>query len=219
MDLISPSCTGTAAVSGEWQGSFEFPSRLIAVGCSMARMLSSCTAIAILLGLLAGCTPPEKLTAQDAAIATQTINEMNTTAALVAKSRYRVYRWLTAEEMTVHRLGYDPGLDSKTREEVTQAVEDELANMGYQEGDPADFTVAFSDVYLDQDRMLGNTGIEILKYPEEKFTVAFFDAQTGKILWHGRGKESLTGSQHDDKLVTLAVSHALEGMPVPLVEP
>jgi hypothetical protein len=88
--------------------------------------------------------------------------------------------------------------------------------MGYQQGDPADFTVAFSDVYLDKEKLLGNTGIGIVKGPEEKFTIAFFDAKTGKLLWRGWGKEKLSGEQPDNKRIALAVSHALEDMPVPL---
>jgi len=83
-------------------------------------------------------------------------------------------------------------------------------------GDPADFTVAFSDVYLDKEKALGNTGIDIVKGPEEKFTIAFFDTQTGKLLWRGWGKEKLSGGQPDDKQIALAVSHALADMPVPL---
>jgi hypothetical protein len=173
-------------------------------------------AAAILLILQTGCSSPAKVTSQDAAIATQTINETSSTATAIGKSKYRTYRWLTPEEMTAHQLGYDPGLDLKTREQVTEAVDDELANMGYQQGDPADFTVAFSDVYLDKEKALGNTGIDIVKGPEEKFTIAFFDTQTGKLLWRGWGKEKLSGGQADDKRIALAVSHALEDMPVPL---
>src|SRR5262245_25179165 len=59
----------------------------------------------------AGCTPSPKMTSQDAAIATQTLNETTSTEAAIAKSRYRTYRWLSPEEMTVHQLGWDPGLD------------------------------------------------------------------------------------------------------------
>lgn len=81
-----------------------------------------------------------------------------------------------------------PGPDSATRGAVTQTVEDALANMGYQQSDPADFRLAFSDVYLDRNKPLANTGIEIVKQPEEKFTIAFFDAQTGKLLWRGWGR-------------------------------
>jgi hypothetical protein len=85
--------------------------------------------------------------------------------------------------------------------------------------DAADFTVAFTDVYIDKGGMPWNTRVEIAKYPEEKFTVAFFDAATGEVLWRGWGKENLRGGQSDDKQVTLAVSHALQEMPVPLIEP
>jgi hypothetical protein len=172
--------------------------------------------VAILPLLQTACSPSAKVTAQDAAVATQTLNETTSTAAAIAKSHYRIYRWLTPEEMTAYQLGWDPGLDSTTRQEITRAVEDELANMGYQQGDPADFTVAFSDVYLDKEKLLGNTGIGIVKGPEEKFTVAFFDAQTGKLLWRGWGKEKLSGDQPDNKRIALAVSHALADMPVPL---
>ena len=177
---------------------------------------STLAIIAILPLLQTGCSPSAKVTAQDAAIATKTMNETTSTATAIAKSHYRTYRWLTPEEMTAYQLGYDPGLDSATRQDITRAVEDELANMGYQQGDPADFTVAFSDVYLDKEKALGNTGIAIVKGPEEKFTVAFFDAHTGKLLWRGWGKEKLSGDQPDDKRIALAVSHALADMPVPL---
>jgi hypothetical protein len=178
-----------------------------------------CLAAAFLLGLLAGCSSPAKLTPQEAAAATEITNEMNTPSAAIGSSRYRTYRWLTPEEMTVHQLGYDLSMDPQTRQEVEEAVNDQLARFGYQQADPADFTVAFTDVYLDQNPMLGNTDIEIIKYPEEKFTVAFFDAQTGSMLWRGWGKEVLRGDHQTDEQVVLAVSHALENMPVPLIEP
>jgi hypothetical protein len=140
---------------------------------------------------------------------------MNAPNAAIASSPYRTYRWLTPEEMTAHRLGYDPAMDPELRREVEESIDDELANKGYQEGDPADFTVAFTEMYLDPDRTIPSTDVEIARNPEEKFTIAFFDAQTGHVLWRGWGSEALSGSQQSNKRVALAVSQALEDMPVP----
>jgi Domain of unknown function (DUF4136) len=178
-------------------------------------LLKTCLAAALLLGL-AGCSSSAKLTPQQAAAATQMTTEMNAAAAAVANSRYRTYRWLSPEEMETHRLGYDPTLDPGTRYEVEQTVDDELVKMGYRQGDPADFTVAFSDIYLDPEPMTP-LGIQIYRNPEERFTIAFFDARTGHVLWRGWGKEVLNGIRQSGEELVLAVNHALEDMPVPLV--
>ena len=177
----------------------------------------SCVAAAFLFGILAGCGSPTKLTPQEAAIATEITNEMNAANTAVTGSRYRTYRWLTPEEMTAHRLGYDPTMDPATRYEIEQTIDDELAKKGYRKSDPADFTVAFTDIYLDKDRLATFADIEIYRYPEEKFTVAFFDAQTLRLLWRGWGKEVLSGGQQGEEQVILAIDHALVDMPVPLV--
>jgi hypothetical protein len=182
-------------------------------------LLWSCLAAALFLIELTGCSPHAKLTPAEAAAATEITNEMNTPSAAIGSSRYRTYRWLTPEEMTVHRLGYDLSMNPQTRQEVEQAVNDQLARLGYRQAAAADFTVAFTDVYIDKGGMPWDTRVEIAKYPEEKFTVAFFDAATGEVLWRGWGKEDLRGGQSDDNQVTLAVSHALQEMPVPLIEP
>ena len=175
-------------------------------------------AVALFFGLLNGCSQQAKLTPEEAAAATEITNEMNTPSAAIGSSRYRTY-WLTPEEMTVHRLGYDLSMNPQTRQEVEQAVNDQLARLGYRQAAAADFTVAFTDLYIDKGGMPWDTRVEIAKYPEEKFTVAFFDAATGELLWRGWGKENLRRDQYDDKQITLAVSHALKEMPVPLIEP
>jgi len=58
-------------------------------------------------------------------------------------------------------------------------------------------------------------GIDIHRNPEEKFTIAFFDAQTGRLLWRG-GREALREGQKSDEGTIIAVTNALEDMPVPL---
>jgi hypothetical protein len=190
-------------------------SALLAAGGPASLLLRSCLATAFVFGLLAACDSPAKLTPQEAAIATEVTKEVTTTNAAIAGSRYRMYRWLTPEEMAAHQLGYDPTMDPGTRYEVEQTIDDELANKGYQKGAPADFTVAFSDSYLDPSTMTV-IGIDIHRTPEEKFTIAFFDAQTGRLLWRGWGKEDLSENQASDEGTIIAVTNALEDMPIPL---
>lgn len=215
MKPIFSGCECSVGMTREVEGEGDCSAKPIAERSSILTLPRSSIAAALLVGLLAGCSSPTKLTPQEAVIATEVTNEMNTTNAAVASSRYRTYRWLTPEEMTAHRLGYDPAMDPELRQEVEESIDDELANKGYQNGDPADFTVAFTDIYLDRDRTVPYTDIEIVRNSEEKFTVAFFDAQTGRVLWRGWGREALSGSQESDEQVALAVSHALEDMPVP----
>ena len=109
-------------------------------------------ACGLLLGLLAGCQRPAKVTQQEEVIARQTTEQMSASASAIAGSRYRSYRWMTGEEMVRYRLGYDPTMSAGTRDAIEQAVDDDLADKGFQRSEPADFVVAFSDVYIDRNR-------------------------------------------------------------------
>jgi hypothetical protein len=204
------------------------------------RTLKLSVAGVLLLGIVAGCHKPAKVTHQEAAIAAQTTEQMNASAAAVARSRHRTYRWMTDEEMVRYRLGYDPTMDAGTRYAVEQAVDDDLADKGFQRGEPADFVVAFSDVYIDRNRsdpgwpfegpaieategvsssqMEAYNDMEVYRTPEEAFTIVFLDARTRRLLWRGTGREhfrTVEGRQSDEAIAT-AVYHALDDMPVPL---
>jgi Domain of unknown function (DUF4136) len=204
------------------------------------RALKPFVAGVLLLGVVAGCQKPAKVTQQEAAIAADTTEQMNASAAAVARSRYRTYRWMTDEEMVRTRLGYDPTMDAGTRYAVEQAVDDDLADKGFQQGEPADFVVAFSDVYIDRNRsdpgwpfegpgidaiegvsgsqMEAYNDMEVYRTPEEAFTILFLDARTRRLLWRGTGREhfrTVEGRQSDQAIAT-AVYHALDAMPVPL---
>ena len=202
--------------------------------------LNPCVACVLLLGIVAGCQKPAKVTQQEAAIAAETTEQVNASAAAVARSRYRTYRWMTDEEMVRYRLGYDPTMDAGTRYAVEQAVDDDLADKGFRHGEPADFVVAFSDVYIDRNRsapgsafegpgieategvsgsqMEAYNDMEIYRTPEEAFTIVFLDARTRRLLWRGRGREHFGGEsgQKSDAAIETAVYHALDDMPVPL---
>lgn len=191
--------------------------------------------------LLAGCQKPEKLTQQDVAIANETTAGVYAENAAVIASPHRNYRWLTAEEMVQYRLGYDPTMSSSTRYEVEQAVNDDLAQKGYQQAQPADFLVAFSNAYINRNRSdpgpLGVEGfgvsvgsaegvtesqtvayddMESYRKPEETFRIVFLDAKTRRLLWRGTGKEVLGNDQSADKIEG-AVFRALDDMPEPLI--
>jgi Domain of unknown function (DUF4136) len=192
----------------------------------------------VVLGLASGCSKPQKLTPQEAAIATQTTEQMNEEAAAVPESHYSTYRWMTDEEMVHYRLGYDPTMDPGTRFEVEQAVDNDLAQKGFRRGQPADFVIAFSDVYLDRNRsapgfpfegaaigalegvnesqIVAFDDMEIYRSPEETFTIVFLDTKTRRLLWRARGKEVLSGGKQSDTKVETAVFRALDDMPVPL---
>ena len=203
-------------------------------------MRASVVVCGLLLGLVAGCQKPAKVTQQEAAIVEQTTEQMSASAAAVAGSRYRSYRWMTDEEMVRYRLGWDPTMSAGTRDAVEQAVDDDLADKGFRRGEPADFVVAFSDVYIDRNRsapgsafegpgieategvsgsqMEAYNDMEIYRTPEELFTIVFLDTRTRRLLWRGRGREhfaSMAGTQGDEAIET-AVYHALDDMPVPL---
>lgn len=195
----------------------------------------------VLMAMIAGCHGSPKVTPQEAAIAAQTTRQMNASpAAAVAGSRYRTYRWLTAEEMVRYRLGYDPTMADNTRYAVEHAVDDNLADKGFQRGEPADFVAAFSNAYIDRNRAAAGgpfggeaieatagsggsqveaySGMEIYRTPEEAFTIVFLDAQTRQLLWRGTGTEHFASEsgQQSGPAITAAVYRALEDMPVPL---
>src|SRR5512132_127471 len=203
-------------------------------------MRASVVVCGLLLGLVAGCQKPAKVTQQEAAIVEQTTEQMSASTAAVAGSRYRSYRWMTDEEMVRYRLGWDPTMSAGTRDTVEQAVDDDLAEKGFQRSEPADFVVAFSDVYIDRNRSapgwafegpaieatggVGGSAIEayddmeVYRTPEEAFSIVFLDARTRRLLWRGTGREhfeSESGRQSDEAIET-AVYHALDDMPVPL---
>ncbi|MFO1113746.1 MAG: DUF4136 domain-containing protein [Rhodospirillales bacterium] len=200
-------------------------------------VLAGCVAVV----LLAGCQKPEKLTQQDVAIANETTAEVYAENAAVVSSPHRNYRWLTPEEMVQYRLGYDPTMSSSTRYEVEQAIDDDLAQKGYRQAQPADFLVAFSDAYIDRNRSdpgpLGVEGfgisvgsaegvtesqteayddMESYRKPEETFRIVFLDAKTRRLLWRGTGKEVLGNEQSAGKIEG-AVFRALDDMPEPLI--
>ena len=204
------------------------------------RTLKPYVVCVLLLATLAGCQKPAKLTKQEAAIAEETTEQMSASAAAVARSRYHTYRWLTDEEMVRYRLGYDPSMSAGTRYAVEQAVDDNLSDKGFQQSEPADFVVAFSDVYIDRSRsapggafegpamevtegvsgsqMEAYNDMEVYRTPEEGFTIIFLDAGTRRLLWRGTGREhfaSMAGTQSEQAIET-AVYHALEDIPLPL---
>jgi Domain of unknown function (DUF4136) len=205
------------------------------------RALKPLVACVLLLVMVTGCQKPAKLTREEAAIAEQTTGEMSAAETAVARSRYQSYRWMTDEEMVRYRLGYDPTMSAGTRYAVERAIDDDLAEKGFQRGEPADFVVAFSDVYIDRNRSApgwafagpeieatGGVGssqveayddMEVYRSPEEGFTIIFLDARTRRLLWRGSSREHLGGSgsgQQSDEAIETAVYHALDDMPVPL---
>jgi len=194
--------------------------------------------LAAMLALAGGCEKPQKLTPEQAAAAQQATAEANAMSSAAVGSRYQVYRWMTPAEMVKSRLGYDPSQNQGVRIEVQDAVNGLLQQYGYRQGSPADFVIAFTDSYLDRNRMdpgsiygmdpnapdpdLGSvqteaySDLEVYRYPEEQFGLLFFDARTRKLLWRGWGKEELYGDQQTDEEIDEAVLRALNDMPVPL---
>jgi hypothetical protein len=227
--MLAPEATGNLA------GGHANP-----LGEDDMRALRPVVACGLVLGMVAGCQKPAKVTQQEAAIAEQATEQTSASAAAVAESRYRSYRWMTDEEMVRYRLGYDPTMSFGTRDAVEQAVDDDLADKGFRRSEPADFVVAFSDVYIDRNRSApgwafegpaieatGGVGgsqveayddMEIYRTPEEAFTIVFLDARTRRLLWRGTGREhfgSESGEQ-SDAAIEAAVYHALADMPLPL---
>ncbi len=206
------------------------------------RAVSGVLAGLVAVAMLGGCQKSPKLTSEDVAIANQTTANVYAEEAPVVTSDHRNYRWLTPEEMVQYRLGYDPTMASSTRYEVEQAVNDDLAQKGYQQGQPADFLVAFSNAYIDRNRSdpgpLGVEGfgisvgssegvtesqteayddMESYRKPEETFRIVFLNAKTRSVLWRGIGKDVLDSTQTADKIEG-AVYRALDEMPDPLIQ-
>ena len=204
------------------------------------RTLKPCVACILLLAIPAGCQKPAKLTQQEAAVAAETTEQMNASAGAVAQSRYRRYRWLTDEEMVHYRLGYDPSMSAGTRYAVEQTVDDNLADKGFHRGEPADFVVAFSDIYIDRNRsapggafegpamevtesvsgsqMQAYDDMEVYRTPEEAVyhhLSRCADAPPAVARQGTRALRSMAGTQSDEAIET-AVHHALNDMPVPL---
>ncbi|MGE5779706.1 MAG: DUF4136 domain-containing protein, partial [Hyphomicrobiales bacterium] len=133
-----------------------------------------------------------------------------------------------------------PTMSAGTRDAIEQAVDDDLSDKGFQRSEPADFVVAFSNVYIDRNRSApgwafegpaieatGGVGgsqveayddMEIYRTPEEAFSILFLDARTRRLLWRGTGREHLRGesSQQSGEAIETAVYRALEDMPLPL---
>ena len=202
-------------------------------------------ALTIVLVAAAGCSEPPKLTPQEEKIVTQTTDQVMAPSPQVT-GRYRTYRWLTPEETVDRRLGWDPTMSGGTRYEVEQAIDDQLAQRGYREAQPADFVVAFNDTYIDRSRqdpagpladaypfdpmdttaVAGGvpqgvsmySGMELYRTPEEGFVVAFYDAKTGKLLWRGSGREHFRTMQgkQTDEGIEIAINHAMSTLPTPL---
>lgn len=205
------------------------------------RSLRPFAALVCVVGVIAGCQNEHPISAQEAATAAQTKQQMDApTGAVVAASRYRSYRWLTAEEMVSHRLGYDPTMAASTRYAVEQAVDDDLAGKGFQRSTPADFLVGFNNAYRDRNRaaagpaFLGGaielnegdggehveaySGMEVYKTPQETFSIVFLDAQTLRLLWRGAGTENFASesAKQSNERIEAAVYRALSDLPVPL---
>src|SRR5512133_1888380 len=115
-------------------------------------MRASVVVCGLLLGLVAGCQKPAKVTQQEAAIVEQTTEQMSASAAAVAGSRYRSYRWMTDEEMIRYRLGWDPTMSAGARDAVEQAVADDLADKGFLRTEPAASVAAFRAGSIDCNR-------------------------------------------------------------------
>ena len=169
-------------------------------------------------GLVAACEHPSpKLTQQEVAIANATTSTMEAPDPAVAQSRYRTYRWMSPEEMLRYKVPYDPTMADGTRYAIQQAVDTNLASKGFQKGQPADFVVALSDVYLDNSRQAAGFGVmgeeftltadsqgvqsgayqdqEQVRPASERLTFLFLDARTHRVLWAGRGNDVLVGVQ------------------------
>lgn len=169
-------------------------------------------------GMLAACDHPSpKLTQQDVAIANATTAAMAAPDAAVAQSRYRTYRWMTPEEMLRYKVPYDPTMADGTRYTIQQAVDTNLTGKGFQQGQPADFVIALSDVYLDNNRQAAGFGVmgeeftfsvdsqgeqsgayqdqEQIRPAGDRLTFLFLDARTHRVLWAGRGNDVLVGVQ------------------------
>lgn len=189
---------------------------------------------------VAACQKSPKLSPQ---VVAQTEAQLEVPVAAVEQSPYRNYRWMTDQEMINSRIGFDPTMSPDTRYLVERAINDDLAQKGYVEGQPADFIVAFNDTYIDRNRSdpynpflgptLEDTGgvggstmeaysdMEVYRTPEEAYSILFFDAKTHRLLWRGHGREHFAtmAETQSNEAIEVAIYHALDPMPVPLILP
>jgi hypothetical protein len=173
-------------------------------------------ALLLVVGAAAGCGGnPPIVTQQEVAIANATTETMEAPDPAVATSYYRVYGWMSPEEMERLKVPYDPTMDDGTRYAIQQAVDDNLTGKGFQQSQPADFVIALSDAYLDNSRqapgfgVLGeeftltsdSAGVQSGAYmnqeeyapSSERLTFVFVDARTHRVIWTGRGDDVLKG--------------------------
>lgn len=170
-----------------------------------------------MVGTVSACShssPP--VTAQEVAIANATTAAMETPDPAVAQSRYYTYGWMSPQEMLRLKVPYDPTMADGTRYLIQQAVDTNLAGKGFKLGQPADFVIALSDVYLDNNRQAAGFGVmgeeftltadstygtqssayqdqEKMVPASERLTFLFLDARTHRVLWAGRGNDVLLG--------------------------
>ncbi len=168
-------------------------------------------------GSLAACTKTAPVTPQEVAIANATTTAMEVPDAAVAQSRYQTYQWMAPEEMLRLKIPFDPTMADGTRYTIQQAVDTNLAGKGFEQGPPADFVIALSDVYLDNNRQAAGFGVmgeeftfsvdsqgeqsgayqdqEQIRPAGDRLTFLFLDARTHRVLWAGRGNDVLVGVQ------------------------
>lgn len=167
-------------------------------------------------GLVAGCGGPEPIvTQQEVNIANATTAAMEAPDAAVATSYYRVFGWMSPEEMMRLKVPYDPTMTDGTRYAIQQAVNNNLTGQGFQLGQPPEFVIALSDAYLDNSRQAAGFGVlgeeftltsdsegvqsgsymdqEEYKPASERLTFLFVDAKTHRVIWTGRGDDILKG--------------------------
>lgn len=179
---------------------------------SMLRVAGAAVAIA---GMASGCGPKPVVTQQEVNIANATTAAMEAPDPAVATSYYRVFGWMSPEEMLRLKVPYDPTMADGTRYAIQQAVNSTLSGQGFQLGQPADFVIALSDAYLDNNRQAAGFGVlgeeftltadsqgtqsgtymdqEQYKPASERLTFLFVDAKTHRVIWTGRGDDILKG--------------------------
>lgn len=178
----------------------------------------ACIAVA---GVMAGCGGPSPIvTQQEVAIANATTAAMEVPDPAVASSYYRTYGWMTPEQMLRIKLPYDPTMTDGTRYAIQQAVDTNLAGKGFQLGEPVEFVIALSDVYLDNNRQAPGFGVlgeeftltgdsqgvqsgayqdqEQYRPASDRLTFVFLDAKTYRVLWTGRGDDVLQGLEQSN---------------------
>lgn len=173
-------------------------------------------ALLMMVGVAAGCSDnPPIVTQQEVAIANATTAAMAAPDPAVATSYYRVFGWMSPEEMERLKVPYDPTMEDGTRYAIQQAVNDNLTGQGFQLGQPPNFVIALSDAYLDNSRQAPGFGVlgeeftltsdsagvqsgaymdqESYKPASERLTFIFADAKTHRVIWIGRGDDVLKG--------------------------